>query len=56
MTLQLKTKNIFRLKKENEANKNRVMRDTRNLFEHEEENYYKSVSAGNFYSNKLYLI
>ena len=32
---------LFRLKKENEAIKARVIRDTRNLFEHEEESYYK---------------
>ena len=29
--------------KENKAIKDRIIRDTRNLFEHEEENYYKPV-------------
>ena len=39
--------NRFRLKKENEAIKNRIIRDIRNLFEHEEEDYYKSVRKNN---------
>ena len=32
--------NLFRLKKETKAIKNRPPRDIKNLFEHEEENYY----------------
>ena len=39
-------RNLFRLKKENEA-----IKDTRNLFEHEEEDYYKPVRKGNLRSN-----
>ena len=31
------TRNLFRLKKENEKIQNRVIRDIRNLFEHEEQ-------------------
>ena len=43
--------NLFRLKKENKAIKNRVIRDIRNLFDHEDaENYYKPVRVGNFWS------
>ena len=46
MTPQLKIqKNIFKLTKENEANKNRIIKDIRNLFEHEEEGYYKPVAV-----------
>ena len=37
------------LKKEIKAIKSRIFRDTRNLFEHEEEgNYYKSLRVTNF--------
>ena len=38
-------------KKENEAIKERVIRDIRNLFENEEEDYYQPVQVGNFWSN-----
>ena len=38
-------------KKENEAIKERVIRDIRNLFENEGEDYYKPVQVGNFWSN-----
>ena len=31
--------------------KERVIRDIRNLFENEEEDYYKPVQVGNFWSN-----
>ena len=42
MMPQLKVyKNLFRLKKENKVIKDRVFRDIRDLFEHEEEDYYK---------------
>ena len=45
-------KNLFRLKKENKAIKDRIIKDIRNLFEHEEEqNSFKPVKVGNFYSN-----
>ena len=36
-------RNLFRLKKENKAIKDRIIRVIRNLFEHEEEDSYKSV-------------
>ena len=29
----------------------KILRDIRNIFEHEEEVYYKPVRAGNFWSN-----
>ena len=44
-------RNLFRLKKENETIKNRIIRDIRNLFENEEEDYCKLVRVGNFWSN-----
>ena len=44
-------RNIFRLKKENKAIEDRIIRDIRNHFEHEEEDYYIPVRAGNFCSN-----
>ena len=44
-------KNFFTLKKENEEIKDRIIRDDRNLLEHEEEKYYKQVRVGNFWSN-----
>ena len=45
-------RSLFRLKKENEAIKDRVIRDIKKIFEHEEEeNYYKIVGVGNFWSN-----
>ena len=45
-------KNIFRLEKETKAIKDRILRDTKNLFEHEEEeNFYKPVRVSNFWSN-----
>ena len=37
--------------KENGAIKDRVIWDIRNLFEHEEEHYFKAVRVGNFWSN-----
>ena len=43
--------NFFRLKKENKAIKNRIIRNIRNIFEHKEEDYYKLVKVGSFWSN-----
>ena len=44
-------RNLFRLKKETKKIKNRILRDIRNLCEHEEEeNYYKPVIVSNFWS------
>ena len=48
-------RNLFKLKKENEAIKDRIIRDIRTLFEQEEENdYYKPIRVGNFW-NKNYI-
>ena len=45
-------RNLFRVKTENKPIKDRIIRDIRNLFEHEEEeNSYKPVRFGNFWSN-----
>ena len=43
-------KNLFRLNKENEAVKDRIIRYITNLFEHEED-YYKPVRADNIWRN-----
>ena len=44
-------RNLFRLEK-NQAIKYRILRDIKNVLEHEEEeNYYKPVITGNFLSN-----
>ena len=45
-------RNLFRQKKETKTIKNRILRDIKNLFEHEEEeNHYKPVRIYNFWSN-----
>ena len=46
-------RNLFRLKKETKAIKNRILRDIKYLFEHEkeEENYYKPVRVNTFWNN-----
>ena len=41
-------RNLFKLKKENEAIKDRIIRDIRAHFEQEEKDYYKPVREGNF--------
>ena len=51
MKPQLKIKSLFRLKKQNEAIKDRIIRDIRNLFYHGENDYYKLVRGGNFWSS-----
>ena len=44
MARQLTIKEIFlNRKKENEAIKDIIIRESRNLFEHDEEDYYKPV-------------
>ena len=51
--LKTKSKNIrnySQLQNENEEIKDRIIRDNRNLFQ-QEEDYYKPVKAGNFWSN-----
>ena len=52
MVLQLKgCKNSFQIKKESKVIQNRLVRNIRNLFEHEEEGYYcKPVRVNNFWS------
>ena len=40
----------MKLKKENETIKGRIIRDIRDLFEQEKEDYYKPVRVGNFWS------
>ena len=42
-------RNLFKLKEENEAIKDRIIRDITTLFE--QEDYYKPVRVDNFYSN-----
>ena len=42
-------RNLFRLKKETKSIKDGILRDIKNIFEHEEEeNYYKPVRINNF--------
>ena len=48
-------RNIFRLKNENEANKDRIITDIRNLSEQGKEDYFKLVGVGNFGDN-IYVI
>ena len=44
-------RNFFRVQKEAKAIKDRILRDIKNLFEHDKENYYKPVGVNNFWSN-----
>ena len=46
-------RNLFKLKKENEKIKDTIIRNTKKLFEHEEE-YCKPVSRGKFLEQQLY--
>ena len=45
---------LFKLKKETKVTKDRILRDIKNLLEHEkeEDNYYKPVRVIDFWSNK----
>ena len=47
-------RNLFRLEKETKAIKDRIPRDTKNHFEHEEEeeNYYKPARVSSFWIQK----
>ena len=47
-------RNLFRLKKDNEGIKDRIIRCIRKLFEQKKEGYYKPVRVGNFWS-KIYI-
>ena len=46
-------RHLFRQEKKTKTIKDRILRDIKNLFEHEkeEENYYKPVRVSNFWSN-----
>ena len=44
-------RNLFRLEKGTKAIKDRIVRDIKNPFEYEEEDYYKPVVTNNFRSN-----
>ena len=44
-------KKNFKLKIENEAIKDRIIRDIKNPFQHEEEDYYNPVRVVNFWSS-----
>ena len=39
------------MKKENEAIKDKIVRDIRNLFEYEEKDYYQPLGLYNFWTN-----
>ena len=41
----------MKLKKQDKATKRRIIRDIKNLFEQQEENYYKSVRVQKFWNN-----
>ena len=41
---------FFKIKKENEAIKDRIIRDIRTLFEQEEKDYYEARRVGNFWN------
>ena len=43
-------RNLFKLKKEIETSKHRIIRDNRNLFE-KEDDYYKPIRVGNIWEN-----
>ena len=43
--------NLFKLEKETKVTEDRILRDIKNFFEHEEENYYKPQRVSNFWSN-----
>ena len=44
-------RNLFKLKKENKATKDRTIRDIKTLFEQQEEDFYKPVRVRNFWNN-----
>ena len=47
----MKIQEIFQDVKRNKAIKNNIIRDIRILFKEEEEDHYKLVRLGNFYTN-----
>ena len=48
-------RNLFKLNKENEAIKDRIIRYIRALFE-QQDDYYKPIRGGNFCNNNLYWV
>ena len=44
-------RNLYKVKIENEAIKDRIIRDIRTLFEQQEEEYYKPKRVSNFWNN-----
>ena len=44
-------RNLLKQEKETKAIKDRILSDIKNLFEQQEENYYKPVRVNNFWSN-----
>ena len=44
-------RNHFKLRKENEPIKERIIRDIKTLFEQQEDDYYKPIRAVNFWNN-----
>ena len=44
-------RNLFKLKKDNETIKDRIIRDIKTVFENQEEAYYKPERVGNVWNN-----
>ena len=42
---------LFKPEEETKAIKDRILGDIKNIFQHEEENYYKPIRVNNFWSN-----
>ena len=49
-------RNIFRREKETTGIKDRILRDIKSLFEHEEKNYYKPVRVSNFRVTRVTIV
>ena len=49
-------RNYFKLKKENQAIKDKIIRYIRRLFEQEEKDHYKPIRVGNSWNNELVVI
>ena len=47
-------RNLFKLEKENQAIKDKTMRDIKTFFEQQEAEYYKPVRFGEFLRKKIY--
>ena len=52
MQCNYRYKKSFQTKTKNKL-KDRILRDMKNLFELEEQNYYKPIRVNNFWSNKF---